>query len=149
MFPGGQETLMVKPTHSSEVPEVEASRMDEIPQEVPNLDQHLQTLRDLLSLVTVPASVEVEGTTSMSVWTRRQLSTERKFKAAVPELLNCMLAAESLPQHCCHQCKTVNAVVSMSAADSSPNTNLLLWPRPKLYHHARKADCLGYYQWSI
>ncbi|XP_058478863.1 uncharacterized protein LOC131455320 [Solea solea] len=85
--------------------------MDEIPQEVPNLDQHLQTLRDLLSSVTVPASVEVEGTTSMSVWTRRQLSTERKFKAAVPELLNCMLAAESVPQHCCHQCKTMNAVV--------------------------------------
>ena len=75
------------------------------------LDQHLQSLRDLLSSVSVPASAEVENTTSMSAWTRRQLSTETKFKAAVPELLSCMLAAESVTQHPCQQCKTADAVV--------------------------------------
>jgi len=68
-------------------------------------------LRDLLGSVTVPATAEVEETTSMSVWTRRQLTAERKFKAAGPELLSCMLAAESVPQHCCQQCNTVDAVV--------------------------------------
>ncbi|XP_041848214.1 uncharacterized protein LOC121644387 [Melanotaenia boesemani] len=101
----------VKHRRTMEVPEVETSQMDEVPQEVTNLDNHLQTLRDLLSSVTVPASAEVEETTSMSVWTKRQLTTERKFKAAVPELLSCMLAAERVPQHCCQKCKTVKAVV--------------------------------------
>lgn len=75
------------------------------------LDQHLQTLRGLLSSVTVPVSAQVEETPSMSVWARRQLTSEKKFKAALPELLSCMLAAESVPHHCCQQCKIVDAVV--------------------------------------
>ncbi|XP_075328755.1 uncharacterized protein LOC142387450 [Odontesthes bonariensis] len=92
MFNKQEMNSMIKPTGTMEVPEVDDSRMDEIPQEVPNL-------------------AEVEETTSMSVWTKRQLTAERKFKAAVPELLSCMLAAESVPQHRCQQCKTVDAVV--------------------------------------
>ncbi|XP_051800777.1 uncharacterized protein LOC110971783 isoform X2 [Acanthochromis polyacanthus] len=116
-----QRNRSVKPTdmcerhnafpNSMEVPEVEDSQMGEIPQEVPNFDQHLQTLRDLLSSVTVPVSAQVEETPSMSVWTRRQLTSEKNFKAALPEFLSCMLAAESVPHHCCQQCKTVDAVV--------------------------------------
>lgn len=38
---------------------------------------------------------------------------------------------------------------SMSATNSSTNTNLLLWPRPGPYHCARKADCLGDNQWYV
>lgn len=57
------------------------------------LEQHLQKLRDLLSSVNVPASSEVEETPSMSAWTKRQLTAERKFRAAMPDLLNCQLAA--------------------------------------------------------
>lgn len=29
----------------------------------------------------------------------------------MPEILNCMLAAETVTQHCCQQCKTADAVV--------------------------------------
>lgn len=29
----------------------------------------------------------------------------------MPEILNCMLAAETVTQHCCQPCKTVDAVV--------------------------------------
>lgn len=76
-----------------------------------NLDQHLQRLKNLLTSVTVSAPVEVEETPTMSAWTKRQVISEKKFRAAMPEILNCMLAAEIVTQHCCQQCKTGNAVV--------------------------------------
>lgn len=47
----------------------------------------------------------------MSVWTKRQVMSEKKCRAALPEILNCMLAAETVTQHCCQQCKAVDAVV--------------------------------------
>lgn len=85
--------------------------MNDIPQEVPSLDQHLQRLKNLLTSVTVSAPVEVEEKPTMSAWTKRQVISEKKFRAAMPEILNCMLAAEIVTQHCCQQCKTGNAVV--------------------------------------
>ncbi|XP_073717457.1 uncharacterized protein [Misgurnus anguillicaudatus] len=103
----------VKPsgTKVSEVEELsEVEEVNEIQQEVPNLDQHLQRLKDLVNSVTVTASVE-EDTTTMSAWTKRQAISEKKFKAAMPEILNCMLTAETVNQHCCQQCKMTDAVV--------------------------------------
>ncbi|KAK7173361.1 hypothetical protein R3I93_003245 [Phoxinus phoxinus] len=101
----------VKPASTRELSEVEEVQIIDIPQEVPSLDQHLQRLKNLLTSVTVSASVEVEETPTMSAWTRRQVISEKKFRAAMPEILNCMLAAEIVTQHCCQQCKTVDAVV--------------------------------------
>ncbi|XP_051968411.1 uncharacterized protein LOC127633392 [Xyrauchen texanus] len=62
----------VKPAGTRELSEVEEVEMNDIPQEVPSLDQHLQRLKNLLTSVTVSASVEVEETPTMSAWTKRQ-----------------------------------------------------------------------------
>ncbi|KAF3836197.1 hypothetical protein F7725_028755 [Dissostichus mawsoni] len=91
MFPiSSYFVYAVKPSSSQESPEVEETH--EIPLQVPSLDQHLQTLRNLLGSLTVPASSE--ETPTVSTWTQRQLKREQKFRAAMPELLNLKLAAE-------------------------------------------------------
>ncbi|XDV26102.1 hypothetical protein PO909_029890 [Leuciscus waleckii] len=106
-----QKKRSVKPAGTREISEVEDVQMNDIPQEGPSLDQNLQRLKNLLTSVAVSASVEVEETPTMSAWTKRQVISEKKFRAAMPEILNCMLAAETVTQHCCQQCKTVDAVV--------------------------------------
>ncbi|XDV14187.1 hypothetical protein PO909_002366 [Leuciscus waleckii] len=106
-----QKSRSVKPAGTRELSEVEDVQMNDIPQEGPSLDQHLPRLKHLLTSVTVSASVEVEETPTMSAWTKRQVISEKKFRAAMPEILNCMSAAETVTQHSCQQCKTVDAVV--------------------------------------
>ncbi|KAF3851329.1 hypothetical protein F7725_013101, partial [Dissostichus mawsoni] len=117
MFPGGIGTWMgnfypniqERIDLLSGVPEVEESQTHEIPLQVPSLDQHLQTMRNLLGSLTVPASSE--ETPTVSTWTQRQLKREQKFRAAMPELLNLKLAAEIVTKRSCLQCKTADAVV--------------------------------------
>ncbi|TKS66106.1 hypothetical protein D9C73_000162 [Collichthys lucidus] len=75
-------------------------------------------LRDLLSSVTVPASPEVEETPTMSAWTQRQLTAQRRFRAAMPELLNCKLAAETVTKKFCQQCKTADVVMGSICGDT-------------------------------
>ncbi|CAM4573646.1 unnamed protein product [Leuciscus chuanchicus] len=106
-----QKSRSVKPAGTREISEVEDVQMNDIPQEGPSLDQNLQRLKNLLTSVAVSASVEVEETPTMSAWTKGQVISEKKFRAAMPEILNCMSAAETVTQHCCQQCKTVDAVV--------------------------------------
>ena len=91
-----------------------------------HLDKRLQILRDLLSSVTVPASTEDEETPTMSAWTQIQLTAQKKFRAAMPELLNCKLAAETVKKHCCQQCKTADAVVR--CLDCVPSGTQFLCP---------------------
>ncbi|TKS69391.1 S-antigen protein [Collichthys lucidus] len=140
----------VKPSGSRELPRVEELHEDEIPPAVPNLDQRLQILRDLLSSVTVPASPEVEETPTMSAWTQRQLTTQRRFRAAMPELLNCKLAAETVTKKFCQQCKTADAVVR--CLDCVPSGTQFLCPacdstvHKKHVFHDREAMTGGFFQ---
>ncbi|TKS91148.1 hypothetical protein D9C73_025282 [Collichthys lucidus] len=140
----------VKPSGSRELPRVEELHEDEIPPAVPNLDQRLQILRDLLSSVTVPASPEVEETPTMSAWTQRQLTAQRRFRAAMPELLNCKLAAETVTKKFCQQCKTADAVVR--CLDCVPSGTQFLCPacdstvHKKHVFHDREAMTGGFFQ---
>ncbi|KAE8277874.1 hypothetical protein D5F01_LYC24086 [Larimichthys crocea] len=140
----------VKPSGSRELPRVEELHEDEIPPAVPNLDQRLQILRDLLSSVTVPASPEVEETPTMSAWTQRQLTAQRRFRAAMPELLNCKLAAETVTKKFCEKCKTADAVVR--CLDCVPSGTQFLCPacdstvHKKHVFHDREAMTDGFFQ---
>ncbi|TKS91162.1 hypothetical protein D9C73_025296 [Collichthys lucidus] len=107
-------------------------------------------LRDLLSSVTVPASPEVEETPTMSAWTQRQLTAQRRFRAAMPELLNCKLAAETVTKKFCQQCKTADAVVR--CLDCVPSGTQFLCPacdstvHKKHVFHDREAMTGGFFQ---
>ena len=115
-----------------------------------HLDHRLQILRDLLSSVNVPASTEVEETPTMSAWTQRQLTAQKKFRAAMPELLNCKLAAETVVQHCCQQCKAADAVVR--CLDCVPSGTQFLCPacdtkvHKKQVFHDREATIYGFFK---
>lgn len=92
-------------------------------------------LRDLLSSVTVPASTEVEETPTTSAWTQRQSKSQKRFRAAMPELLNGKLAAETAKKHCCQQCKTADAVVR--CLDCVPSGTQFLCPACDLTVHKK------------
>lgn len=100
-----------------------------------HLDQRIQMLRDLLSSVTVPASTEVEETPTTSAWTQRQSKSQKRFRAAMPELLNGKLAAETAKEHCCQQCKTADAVVR--CLDCVPSGTQFLCPACDLTVHKK------------
>ncbi|KAL1263517.1 hypothetical protein QQF64_006256 [Cirrhinus molitorella] len=91
-----QKNRSVKPAGTRELAEVEEMHITESSEEVPNLDQHLQRLKNLLNSVTVYASEEVQEAPNMSVWAKRQVMSGKKFRAALPDILNCMLAAETI-----------------------------------------------------
>ncbi|XP_034057129.1 uncharacterized protein LOC117536392 isoform X3 [Gymnodraco acuticeps] len=136
----------VKPSSSLESPEVEETH--EIPLQVPSLDQHLLTLRNLLGSLTVPASSE--ETPTVTTWTQRQLKREQKFRAAMPELLNLKLAAEIVTKRPCLQCKTADAVVR--CLDCVPPGTPFLCPacdpiiHGKNVFHDREAMIDGFYR---
>ncbi|XP_073318484.1 uncharacterized protein [Pagrus major] len=138
----------VKPSSSRELPRVEELPVhaDEIPQEVPNLDQLIQTLRDLLS--SVPASTEDTPTTSS--WARRQSAAQKNFRAAMPQLLNYKLAAETVEKHCCYLCKAADAVVR--CLDCVPSGTQFLCPdcdskvHKKMVFHDREAMMYGFFK---
>ncbi|KAK0133033.1 hypothetical protein N1851_031611 [Merluccius polli] len=107
-------------------------------------------LRDLLSSVNVPAPTEVDETPTMSAWTQRQLAAQKKFRAAMPELLNCKLAAETVVEHCCQQCKAADAVVR--CLDCVPSGTQFLCPacdtkvHKKHVFHDREAMIYGFFK---
>lgn len=90
-------------------------------------------LRDLLSSITVPASTEAEETPTTSAWAQRQLNAQKRFRAAMPELLNCRMAAETVEEHCCQHCKTADAVVR--CLDCVPSGTQFLCPGCDLKVH--------------
>ena len=113
-----------------------------------HLDQHIQALRDVLSSVTVPASTEETPTTSS--WAQRQSAAQKKFRAAMPKLLNHKLAAEMVEKHSCYLCKAADAVVR--CLDCVPSGTQFLCPdcdskvHKKMVFHDREAMVFGFFK---
>ncbi|XP_027138177.1 uncharacterized protein LOC113746493 isoform X2 [Larimichthys crocea] len=86
----------------------------------------------------------------MSAWTQRQLTAQRRFRAAMPELLNCKLAAETVTKKFCEKCKTADAVVR--CLDCVPSGTQFLCPacdstvHKKHVFHDREAMTDGFFQ---
>ena len=80
-------------------------------------------------------STEVEETPTTSAWTQRQLNAQKRFRAAMPELLTCRLTAQTSKKHCCQQRKTADAVVR--CLDCVPSGTQFLCPACDLKVHKK------------
>lgn len=107
-------------------------------------------MKTLLSTVIAPASAEVEEASTISAWTRRQVLSGQKFRAALPDLVNSTLAAEMVTRNICDHCSSRDAVIR--CLDCVPcGTSFVCGTCDEVVHkrqvfHNREATFEGFYK---